>query len=103
MPDPENGGYQVHYSKAVGDDLRKLQRQATRRGQGKAFLSAFRRIVRALQRDPNAVGEPLYNLPNLRLDVRTVVIVPLVIDFAVSQDHYLVFIKSGRLLSSPEA
>ena len=101
MPDPDNGGYQVHYSKAIGESIRQLQRQATRRGQGKAFLAAFRRIVRAPQRDPNAVGEPLYRLPNLRLNVRTVVIAPLAIDFAVSEDHPLVFIKSGRLLSTP--
>jgi hypothetical protein len=71
----------------------------TRRGQGKAFVSAFRRIVRALQRDPNSVGEPLYHLPNLRLHIRTVVIAPLAMDFAVSEDYPLVFIKSGRLLS----
>ena len=101
MIEPENGGFHVHYSGAVGDELRELQRQANRRGQGKAFASAFRRIVRALQRDANVVGEPLYRLPNLRLRVRTVVIAPLSIDFAVSEDSPHVYIKTGRLLSAP--
>lgn len=100
MPHPENGGYQIGYSGAVGETLRQLQRQATSRGQGKAFAAAFRRIVRALHKDPNAVGEPLYRLPILRLQVRTVAVSPLVIDFAVSEDRPVVYIKSGKLLSA---
>jgi GTP1/Obg family GTP-binding protein len=102
MAEAENGGshFQVHYSKAVGEALRELQRKATRRGQGQAFLSAFREIVRALREVPNEVGEALYRLPNLRLQVRTVVVAPLAIDFAVSEDHPFVYIKGGKLLSA---
>jgi hypothetical protein len=103
MATPANGGYQVTYSKAVGDALRQLQRQAAHQGRGTAFVSAFRRIVRALGKNPNAVGEPLYRLPNLRLQVRTIAVSPLVIDFAVSEDSPLVYIKSGRLLSAQDS
>jgi len=39
------------------------------------------------------------SLRRLQLQVRTIVIAPLVIDFAVSEDHPHVYIKSGRLLS----
>ena len=45
------------------------------------------------------MGEPLYRLPTLRLWMRTVVVAPLVIDFAVSEDRPIVYIKSGKLLS----
>lgn len=76
MATPANGGYQVAYSGAVGEALLQLQRQAVERGQAKAFAAAFRRIVGSLRKAPSATGEPLYRLPNLRLQVRTVVVSP---------------------------
>lgn len=103
MPSSTNGDhkYEVHHSKVVGDSLRHLQRIATYQGRGTVFITAFKRIVRALQKNPNKAGEPLYRLPGLRLSVRTIVIAPLVIDFAVSENLPHVYIKSGRLLSLP--
>jgi hypothetical protein len=101
MPTPENGSYEVRHAKVVGDAVRRLHREAADRGQGKAFTSALKRILRGLQRDPYTVGEPLYRLPNLRLQVRTVVVSPLSLDFAVSEDQPIVYIKSVVLLSSP--
>src|SRR5262249_8529621 len=101
MPPPRdsNGSYVIDFFEAVAERLRKLQRVASQRGLGDAFRTAFRRIVRRLRRDPTAVGELLYHLPGLGLQVRTVVVAPLVIDFAVSVDHRIVYIKSGKLLS----
>jgi hypothetical protein len=96
-----SGRYDVDVSEVVLEQLKRLQRQATRRGQGMAFASAFRHILRALQRDPNVAGEPLYPLPNLGLQMRTMAVAPLVIDFAVSDKDRVVYIKSGRLLSGP--
>ncbi len=94
-----NGSYLIDFSEAVAEKLRKLQRQATRHGRGQVFRTAFRRIVRDLRREPTAVGELLYHLPALHLQVRTVVVAPLVIDFAVSVEHRIVYIRSGKLLS----
>ena len=101
MPNPDNGDqrYEIHHSKNVDDSLRRLQHIASRRGQGKAFRLAFKQILNALQLRPWKAGEPLYRLAVMRLQVRTIVIAPLVIDFAVSEDHPHVYIKSGRLLS----
>ena len=92
--------YYLDFADFVADELRKLQRIATHRGQGKAFAAAFRRIFRALRKDPNAVGEVLYRLPVLKLQIRTVVVAPLVIDFAVSEERPIVYIKSGKLLAA---
>ena len=102
MPHPGNGEhrYEIHYSKVVGNSLRDLQGRAAGEGRGDAFALALRRIVRALQRNPTESGEPLYRLSHMRLRVRTIVIAPLAIDFAVSEDHPHVYIKSGRLLSA---
>jgi hypothetical protein len=103
MPSSSNGSgqYCLDFSEEVGAELTYLQRRATRRGQAKAFASSFRRIRRALRKDPNQVGEPLYRLPALRLQVRLVVVAPLVIEFAVSNEHRIVYIKSCQLLFRP--
>src|SRR5712692_3914862 len=99
-PSPDNGGhYQVHCSKSVANRLRRLQRIATRRGQGNEHILAFSKIIDALRHDPYSMGEPLYRLSTLRLQVRTVVIAPLALEFAVSETHFIVYLKSGRLLS----
>ena len=46
MPHGHNGDdpYEVHYSEAVRERLRKLQRQATHRGQGQAFFQHFDKL-----------------------------------------------------------
>jgi hypothetical protein len=98
FPD-RRGHYVLDFSDAVAENLKRLQRQASRRGQGQLFAAAFRRIVRALRKNPTIVGELLYRLPVLRLEMRTVVMAPLVIDFAVSDERPIVYITSGKLLS----
>jgi hypothetical protein len=99
MPDSGgNGqGFSVHYSAAVGTELKQLIQSASppRR---KLIAAAFRRILQMLRNDPMRAGEPLFRLPGLRMQIRTVVLIPLVIDFAVCEDRPLVFIRAGRLL-----
>ena len=93
----------MHCSGAITEALLDLQRQASESGRGKAFVRAFRSIVkRLIQRAPE-VGEPLYRLAGLRIQVRTIVISPLVVDFGVCEDRPLVFIKSVGLLSLPSS
>src|SRR5437899_3008456 len=101
MTHPDNGGYHVDCSLVVLAALRKLQRQATRGGRGQAFLSAFRRIIQSIRAKPNTVGEPMYRLPNLRLQIRLIIVSPLVIEYGVSEAHPFVLIRSGKLLSAP--
>jgi hypothetical protein len=98
-PGSESGGYQVHNSIAIAQAFLQLQRRATREGRGPEVLQAAREIYDRLCVDPFEFGEPLYNLPNLRMQVRTVLIRPLNVDYAVCEDRPLVFIKEVRLLS----
>jgi hypothetical protein len=91
--------YQIGFSGVIAEAIRQLQRQATREGRGPEFLDALRTIVERLQDNPVEVGEPLYRLPVLRMNVRCVLIRPLYIDFAVCEDRPLVFIKLVKLLS----
>ena len=79
--------------------LRQIQRHATETGRGKALVAAFRRIVQRLRRDAPNIGEGLYRLHALRMQVRTVVVLPLAVDFAVCEDRPVVIIKNAHLLS----
>jgi hypothetical protein len=100
MPDPGNSDrrYEVHCSAVVAAELRRLQREAPGVARKRAIASAFREVIRQLQFDPTEVGEPLYRLPGLRLQVRNCSVRPLVVAFAVSEERPLVFIKSVKLL-----
>lgn len=101
MTSPDNGrrSFQLSFSGVIAEEIRRLQRRASRQGHGEAFLSALRRIVDRLHYDPNEFGEPLYRLSALRLQVRWAVIRPLSVDFAVCEDRPLVFITTIKLLS----
>jgi hypothetical protein len=101
MADPGNGSrrYTVHCSGVVIDAIRGVHRQAWREGRGEAVTQALRQIVRRPQSDPTTVGEPAYRLPVLRMQIRSVILRPLVVDFAVCEDRPMVFIKGVKLLS----
>jgi hypothetical protein len=102
MAGPGNGArhFEVHCSGALTATIRRIHRRAWRQGRGQAVTRAFRQIIRRLERDPFSVGEPAYRLPGLRMQVRTVIIRPLAIDFAIWEDRPLVFIKGVKLLSA---
>lgn len=74
--------WQVHSSGLINSEIRKLQRRAVREGRGEQMLTALRHIAQLLHRDPTTFGEPLFRLPALRMQVRTVVIRPLAFNFA---------------------
>ena len=99
-----NGGsYEVHCSAAIIQKLRDIQQQASEEGRGEAVLAAIRQILTKLQHNPLEFGEVLYRLPALRMHVCHGAIRPLFIDFAVCEDHPLVFIKGATLLDKPDS
>jgi hypothetical protein len=101
MPENDHGEhvYEVHASGVLAERLRQAQRQAKREGRGEQFLAALHQIYRQLQQNPNVFGEPLYRLPGLRMEVRTCLVRPLAVDYAVCEDRPLVFIKAVTLLA----
>jgi hypothetical protein len=91
--------YRVHLSGLIAKKLRQIQRDATLERRGNQALHALRRIVRRPERDPSGFGEPVYRLPALRLQVRRGAVRPPLVDFAVSEDWLLVFVKGVKLLA----
>jgi len=69
------------------------------KGRGREVAEALHVLQRRLQMNPGNLGEAIYRLAALRLQVRTVVIGPLVVNFGVHEVRPLVFIKGVRLLS----
>jgi hypothetical protein len=94
-----NGGrFEVHCSKANARNLTQIQKRAKEQGRGAEALSAIRAILHRLSFEADEFGEPLYRLPDLRLQVRQAAIGPLLIYFGVREDRPLVFIKGVKLL-----
>ena len=100
MPASNGGRYEVLCSLAIAQQIKALQEEASAQGRGAQFLRALRSIARHLTYDPNSFGEALYRLPALRTDVRIGVVLPLSIDFAVSEERQIVFIKSIKLFQA---
>jgi len=101
MAERDNHGrrYTVHASGAIADSIRRIQRRAKREGRGDKVVATLSQIYERLQQDPSTLGEPLYRLSALRLEVRTCVVRPIVVNFAVHETKPLVFIKGIRLLT----
>ena len=101
MAKPESGGgsYTVHCSQAVAEELRKIQKEASHQGRGKIVAEAFAQIVSKLETIPHEAGEEVFDLPAMRMQVRSVAVRPLVVHYGVCQDHPLVFIRGAGLLS----
>jgi hypothetical protein len=99
MRTESNGStYRVIVSATIAAALKDLQRHAAELGFGPAALAAIKTMHNWLKHDPLALGEPTYHLHKLKLQLRTGVIWPLVIDYAVHQTEPLVFIKGVQLL-----
>ena len=90
--------YEVHCSGAIAKELLQIQKRAKAEGRGDAVLVVIRALHNRLVHDPLELGEPLYHLPKLRLQVRHCALGPLLLDFAVHEDKPLVFIKGAALL-----
>jgi hypothetical protein len=91
--------YHVAVSGVMAARIRRLQRQAKRQGRGEAFLASIQEVYQQLRDDPADLGEPNYRLSRLGLEIRTCVVPPLAVDFAVHLDKPIVFLKGVRLLS----
>jgi hypothetical protein len=62
----------------------------------------FREIADRLQLDPLNLGEPLYRLPALGMQIGSGAIRPLAVDFGICENKPLVFIRTVKLLSAPD-
>ena len=93
--------FQIEASAKVHDAIKQCQRVATLDGRGIQFASAFRQILKRLQTNPSRFGEELFHLRALHLRIRCAVIRPVYIDFGVSEDRRVVYLRIVKLLAKP--
>jgi hypothetical protein len=91
--------FDVQLTGLARERLREMHRREAEAGRGQQLVSAFRQIVRRLQHEPLVFGDPLYRLPALRTLVCQGTVYPLIVDYAVHEDHPLVFIRGFHLLT----
>ena len=90
--------YYVDASAELRKQIRELHQIALSQGRGRLFAKDLRKIYNRMHLDPFEIGEPLYKLPMLRLQIRTASILPVVGTYSVSNDNPIVMIKSVQLL-----
>jgi hypothetical protein len=99
MTSPGNGLlYEVKLSNKIKETIKELHQRLAHQGKGQRFLDSLRAIHNRLQQDPTNFGEPLYQLPALRLLVYQVVASGIVVYYGVHEEKPLVFLKGVQLL-----
>jgi hypothetical protein len=96
--DPPPPRFRVGTSADVIAVLRECQDFANHGGFGPAFLAAVKYIHQQLRTSADTFGEPLFDLPDARLQVRKAVIRPAVVEYGIHYKDPVVFIRSFRLL-----
>jgi hypothetical protein len=92
--------FHVDMSGETRRQIKLLFKQATVENRPDAFLAAFKQIIERLEQEPHELGEPLYHLQALQVQIRTAIVLPLSVNFSVSHVHHLVIIRNISLLSN---
>jgi hypothetical protein len=95
--DGQQSYFKVSVSGQIKQTIKTLHQKAAARGHGKQFLAAFRAIYQHLRTDPREFGDPLFQLPALKLTVFQAVVAPAVVHYAVHQAMPLVIVRNVRL------
>jgi hypothetical protein len=80
--------------------LKELLARAADVGLDEEVFRAIKRIQHQLTHDPLGFGEPLYRLPNMKLEVRLGIVPPLAVQYAVHQEQPFVYLKVVTPLAS---
>jgi hypothetical protein len=91
--------YRLSASSLVRQALRELLIRASAAGIDADVIRAVKIIRERLTHDPLGFGEPLYQLPTGKLEVRLGAVPPLSVRYAVHQEQPLVFLLAVTPLS----
>jgi hypothetical protein len=85
--------YRVVYLESVQGTLRSLAEKAVQRGLRAAFAAVLRHLDADRHSSPLDLGEPVFNLPHLRMQVRLVGNEFLYLRFAVDAGRQIVYVN----------
>lgn len=106
MPHPSsNGGppFRLEISGAIRELILRLQRQASEQGRGELFIQAMEKLFNDLRYEAATVGEPLYNLPVMQVQVRATIVHPIALHYGVDFVRRIVYLKTVILLEQPKS
>ena len=78
--------------------FKELCREAATAERRQHLFDAMLQIISRLEKDPFNSGEPTYRLSTLNLQLRTIVVAPLVVHYGVHDDEPLVLIRAVQAL-----
>ena len=82
--------------------LKRMLNERSALGHGPTDKKIWRELGTRLQSDPMTFGEPDYELHHLKLRMRTAIVRPWVVHFAVDELRRIVYIKSFRTMDEHE-
>ena len=90
--------FRIASSQKLNHEFEELCAQAESDRRGLFALETAQEIMRNLQKDATTVGEPLYNLKHLKLQMRLVLVFPWSIHFAVDEARRIVYLSRIALM-----
>ena len=90
--------FYVDVSGELRERIKECYHEAVGQNRQQHFLAALTEINRRLTEDPTTFGDPLYRLPLLKLQIRSVVIRPVFVEYGVSEEHPIVVIRRIKLM-----
>jgi hypothetical protein len=91
--------FRIVSSQALNTQFETLCQQATAERRGIFALDVADAIMKKLSTAPQDVGEPLYHLKQMQVQMRVVAGFPWVIHFAVDEQRRIVYLSRIELMS----
>src|SRR5436190_15211340 len=96
MPAPVPPPYRVEYLPTAKRGLLQLYLTAKRSSRLADLIAVAENVEHRLRSEPLVFGEPIYDLHHARIQIRVGVQGPLVLEYGVSLDQPLVFVREVR-------
>lgn len=85
--------FNVEFTGPARSELRALARRAVYARQGPSVAEALRQLLDRLTHDPKELGEPMYYLRSMKMQVRRAGRGPIYIEYGVHTDRPIVIVR----------
>lgn len=90
--------YYVDVSGELRERIKACYHEAVKENRQDQFLAALTEINRRLTEDPKNLGDPLYRLRLLKLQIYSSAIRPVFVEYGVSEEHPIVVLRRIKLM-----
>jgi len=94
--------YKVAFTGLASEQLKAVVRRAESYDKPALFADAIRLLLEQLVSKPNEVGEPMYRLQSMKMDVRRVALAPVYLEYGVHRTEPLVIVRRVVGMAEPE-